>query len=145
MENRYLALRVFLVIISITFISQGAAAVFSQDLPSSIAKVIVESSYEFTEQTRFLAKLMGTFSLAIGILTLLSAYTPARSRLVIGWLAGLLIYRGAERIFYSAEIQSVLDVVPAKNIFHASYLIFLGIALIVLFPRDDFSPQSYGE
>jgi predicted anti-sigma-YlaC factor YlaD len=128
-ENRHLALRALLWIICVYHVVCGLMAnLFPSRIPAlaeTLAGMKVGAASEFI----YLAKPLGIYAIAFGVMMGLAAWNPIKNRALISVGIVLFALRIAQRLAGIDEMQSVFGVSPTRSLVTIALVACFGLAL----------------
>lgn len=140
--NRTLILRVLLAYAALSHLLIGLAAIAVPpgDLADLIIQIAYGSSFEIDPTAHHVIRILGVFMMSLGVLTVFAARDPQRYIGVIYALAFVFVIRTLQRIVFAGEIQENFGISSGRLISQSLFMIALGLALVLLRPRQDAAP-----
>jgi hypothetical protein len=115
--------------IAVFHLGAGGALMLSSDAQKILAD-LYGAQVQWTDDTIYLIRVLGSFAFALGILALLAAINPVRNQ-VVGWgFVTLFLLRDFQRHYYYSELESGFAVSAGTNLL--TTLFFLGQAVLLV-------------
>ncbi len=136
-------------IIALYHVAEGVAGLISGEVAARVASLAFGISLQritpVSDQFEVIFRFVGAFALAFGIMMLLAALDPVKSRPVI--IGGMVFFgtRLVTRIFEAGLLQQAFDVAPGRNLRSIVAISVFLAALVLFFPRTQKAAQPSGD
>lgn len=135
MSTSHLPLRVILWVIALYHLAAGVAAVLFQDAAVKLGAVMFGIAITLTPESELLVRYLGAFGLSFGVLAVLAALAPQKSRAILYGFVVYFLVRAFSRIGFW-ELLNEHTVGPAPNWARIIVILVFAASLLVLMPRE---------
>jgi hypothetical protein len=126
-----LVLQALLAYAGLSHVVIGGGAMLSADFQRRLAD-LYGVTLGLDPQAIYLARVLGAFMLVLGVMALVAVRDPARHRLVVYGLAGVLLLRDLQRLLHQEEIGRTFGVSPGWNFAVGAFFLVQAVAMVVL-------------
>lgn len=135
MEKNFRLLKIILFIIGIYHIGLGIITFIPGEPAAFLAKNFFGMTFIVNTQILYIAKLLGIYAVAFGIMILVVMKDPRKYQILLN--IAILVYtlRIINRIIFASEIQSAFQVSMLSMIIEIILLLFFGSAIFYLKPK----------
>ena len=125
-------LKIILLVIGIYHIIFGLVGFISAEFAVRIAKYVFDMNITLTDQSAYLATLLGAYAFVFGLFTFIAALNPQKYGYVVYIGSVLYLLRLIHRIMFADVVRDAFNVSAFNRIAEIILLVFFAVALFLL-------------
>jgi hypothetical protein len=133
--NRHTGIKILAAFMGVYHILMGAIGIASGSMAAWGARVLWHASVMVDPQFTYLAKFLGAYVVAFGIMMLFIAKDPVRYGALVYPAVAVAIIRIAERLVFAGELKATFGIGMDRTIGTIIVVGGLNLALLLLKPR----------
>jgi hypothetical protein len=134
--NRHTGIKVLAAFMGVYHILMGAIGIASGSMAAWGARVLWHANVMVDPQFTYLAKFLGAYVVAFGIMMLLIAKDPVRYGALVYPAVAVAIIRIGERLVFAGELKAAFGIGMDRTIGTIIVVGGLNLALLLLKPRE---------
>jgi hypothetical protein len=134
--NRHTGIKILAAFMGVYHILMGALGIASGSLAAWGAHALWHANVTVDPQFTYLAKFLGAYVIAFGVMMLLIAKDPVRYGALVYPAVAVAIIRIAERLVFAGELKSAFGIGMDRTIGTIIVVGGLNLALLLLKPRE---------
>lgn len=135
-DRSLLTIRALLVLAALTPLVYGGALIIDPHVATFIVARVSDGVLQVDPALAYVNRVLGVYIFLVGVLLIVCVRDPRRLSPAIAWGGALLAVRGLQRLVFTLELEATFDIPTWRNILAGGFTLALGLALLLLRPRD---------
>ena len=140
--DRHTGIRFLAGFMGIYHILMGCLGIFSGGAAAWGARVLWHATVTIDPQFTYLAKFLGAYVVAFGVMLLFIAKDPVRYAALVYPAVVVAVLRIAERLIFASELKLAFGIGMERTIGTIIIVGVLNLGLLLLKPREPYMPRS---
>ena len=115
----------------------GILGLVSGEMAARVGAAVYGAHVEVTPQFSYMAKYLGAYVIAFGVMMLLLASDPVKYRKLVYVAVLLAVVRILSRLIFASELQAAFGIGMNRSLMTIAAVAVLNIGLVLLMPKQD--------